>query len=332
MMKRLWMPICWAFVVMALSNIAYAQLSKDAFDAVANKHVEITVQDEQKLRGSFVKVGDTTAVFVTDGGDVQEFALGDVTQLRVVTDTAKAESIEPSQAAAKQPYSPYTSQEPSGYLPPPNRHPYVYANQFEYGGLTAQDYREFQDRMRSSRIQRGIGWTLFAVGAMLVIDGWANTNEAYGYNPRKAQAMVVTGMVTTFVGLPIAIAGRHQYRAAQEFAEEAAQARRELSYGYGHRHPVNPAQPSPPGTIRQRPSESLNAVPSSQPPAVNAHESSPSNEGSRAQDSDAENLQRGGVIGAPKTDDQPTSNLDGEKKTRQTTTPDADDNADVDTP
>lgn len=239
------------WIALSCMTSAHAQVSYHAFEAVANERLSVELQDGERLEGDVRHIDEARVVLVSASGDVHEIALENVARLRVVSaekstssaDTSKSARAETDKSSAPEdtttpdfdmPFSPvptsgggYLSEastaqrnpfQGTGYTPP--RHGLV---------LTQQDYAAYQKMISQSRVKRVVGWSFFATGVAFLMVMVAEVHDArqWGVKPRVG-GLAAVGAVTSLVGLPIAIAGRQQYKRAGELAEQAAAARAKI--------------------------------------------------------------------------------------------------------
>lgn len=246
MWKKLSLSLLMALLLCAASN-ASAQISRHAFEAVAQETLIIERTDGEILKGSLRHVDDERVIVLSEDGDIHDILLADVQRLRVDrarTDApqTRASSTAPSSTAsssAKQESSYFDAEASDGYFgtqaspapynpyradPPPTT--YQAHNGLR---LSYEDFAYYQTMIDESRNKRVIGWSFFATGAGFLMLMAMQIHDARALNEKpRVGALAAVGAITTAVGLPIAIAGRHQYRRAGAFAEQAAAERRAL--------------------------------------------------------------------------------------------------------
>lgn len=232
---------------------AHAQVSYHAFEAVADERLSVELRDGETIEGALRYVDDVRAVMMSEAGDVQEFALEDVARLRVISppsSTSSApdqpeEGAETAKSSAPKntstprfdtPFSPVPRSE-NGYLPDaqmPQRNPFQgTTSSYEAPRhglvLTRTDYAAYQEMISQSRTKRVVGWSFFATGVAFLMVLVAEVHDArqWGVKPRVG-GLAAVGAVSSLVGLPIAIAGRQQYKRAGRMAEQAAAARAKI--------------------------------------------------------------------------------------------------------
>lgn len=248
-------------LILCVATTSLAQVTRYSFEAVATENLEVELGAGQKIHGQLRHVDDERAVILSDDGEVREVSFKDVAHLRVrsksedptaskatagesATERAQRqvdESIKRAEGADQsfaksEPNAGYFEDGSSGYLSSPSAStdsPFSRAyhdqspQQWNQGmTLSAIDYGHYRAMVRGSRVKRGIGWSMFATGVLFLTGAVHAASEArrHGYDD-DYPGLVVFGALNTLVGLPVAIAGRQQYRRAAEFAREASEGR-----------------------------------------------------------------------------------------------------------
>lgn len=250
-----------SFLILCIATTSLAQVTRHAFEAVATEELSVELQDGERVQGQLRYVDDERAVILSDAGDVRDIELKDVSRLRLASSDpkrapSKAEAggdateraqkhVEESLSAAEDAdesfhqrgsTTGYLDERSSGYLSsndPSTHNPFARPTSAQGllpdsqpWMLSTIDYEQYRSMLRGSRVKRVIGWSLFATGAVFLTGAIQAANRARRYNDEfKYPGMFVFGAVSALTGLPIAVAGRQQYRRAGEFAREAAEGR-----------------------------------------------------------------------------------------------------------
>lgn len=244
-------PWLLSILILCVAATSLAQVTRHAFEAVDTEDLSVELRDGELMQGQVRHVDDERAVLLSEDGEVREVLLKDVAHLRVkpktgedATERAKkrvdesikaAEDAEQS-APQRTPSTGYVDERSSGYLSSSDAstespfmrayEDHATAHRSQRLTLSAIDYGHYQTMIRGSRVKRVIGWTLVATGAVLLAGAIYAANEARRYGDEfENEGFVIFGALHTLTGLPVAIAGRQQYRRAAEFAEEAAKGR-----------------------------------------------------------------------------------------------------------
>lgn len=236
-------PLVLFLAALFLSVHANAHPSRAAFEAVAAEALIVERVDGTRVQGTLAHIDDARAILVDEDGEVHDIALESVTRLRVAKPVAAAGKIsastnDPSVSSTQT--SGYFDKEPGseGYLTPEQAadsenpfagHPYEAPNaRYGVSLLSYQDYTTYQSMLDASQYKRMVGWSLFATGLGFLALMTAQVRDARRVHQKpRVRAFATVGGLTTAVGLPVAIAGRQQYKRAQRFAENAAVHRRQ---------------------------------------------------------------------------------------------------------
>lgn len=223
----------WLMVsILLCAPNAVAQMSRHAFEAVRDETLIVDTEDGQTLRGELRHIDDERAVVLTKEGEIYEVSLSQVKHLRV--DRAQPKAPESTAQERKEVEAHRYLSEPSstGYFDTSEQreiqNPYLGASQPTVRDpdglrLTSSDYARYSEMLEQSRNKRVVGWSFFATGAgfLMLMALQIRDARAANLNPRVG-AIAAVGSITSAIGLPVAIAGRQQYRRAAEFAEQAA--------------------------------------------------------------------------------------------------------------
>lgn len=321
--KTISIALCLAALLFSIHAAAHP--SRTAFEAVATEPLIVERNDGIRVYGTLAHVDDTRVVLVDSEGEVHEISLDDVARLRVdrTTDAHKTNASTPANNDAKTSEPPGyfdTDSARQGYVDPAEPqtsdfeggsdaqgenpfagHPYEPTGvRYRLNLLSYQDYAAYQSMLDASQYKRMVGWSLFASGLGFFALMTLQVRDARrAHQQPQVRAFATLGALTTLVGLPVAIAGRQQYKRAQRFAENAATYRRkaledahkkeaakhveaptptrsEIGYTRDHIQTLKPSAPNADESPAdpQKVSDSHDAAPSSDAPAHNATDSS----------------------------------------------------------
>lgn len=225
-----WTMTC---AVLFLSSTASAQVSRISLESVAGEHIEVSLGEDETLRGYIRALTDDRVILLTDDGEVRELQIDRLTRLRIAGHAPAADPrVDDGPAAVDSSSREATGGYLSPTLPlrnervdqgvPPDSDVRLY--------LELDDYRRYRAMRSSSRVKRIVGWSMAAVGATFFVSAIAQRSraEAWGH-PYDNSSEILSGFLLSGIGVPVAVIGRRQYRAASTFAQDAAVGRQAVA-------------------------------------------------------------------------------------------------------